>query len=161
MSQTDTRSVEKLLEEAKIYQIINPLIVQAPPTLSAQDAIALMQENKAGYIVIAEGGKAVGIFTETDVVRKILAQNSGFERPVSDFMTRDPIALSPENSAGDAIDVMGGKRFYHVPLVDKKGDLAGVLSVRTLIRFLAEHYPTEVYNLPPRADQVMETQEGG
>jgi hypothetical protein len=43
MSQTDTRSVEKLLEEAKIYQIINPRIVQAPPTLSAQDRVSLCE----------------------------------------------------------------------------------------------------------------------
>lgn len=160
MCQTDTKAVEKLLDEAKIYQIINPRLVQAPPTISLKEALDLMQENKAGYIVVADKGKAVGIFTETDVVRKILAYGPDLKRPLGEFMTRDPFALSPENSAGDAIDLMGSNRFYHVPLVDKKGNLAGVLSVRTLIRFLAEHFPTEVYNLPPRADQIMETAEG-
>ena len=161
MSQTATKSVEKLLDEAKIFQIINPRLVQAPPTLTLKEALQLMQENKAGYIVIAEGGKAVGIFTETDVVRKILAQAPDMSRPVRDFMTSSPLALSPQDSAGAAIDLMSSKRFYHVPLVNAQGDLAGVLSVRTLIRFLAEHFPTEVYNLPPRPDQLMETAEGG
>jgi len=48
-----------------------------------------------------------------------------------------------------------GQRVYHVPLLDEQGNLANVLSVRTLIRFLAEFYPQEIYNLPPDSDQIM------
>ena len=59
------------------------------------------------------------------------------------------------------IALMGEHRFYHIPLVDDRGELVNVISVRTLIRFLSEFYPTEVYNLPPRPDQVMRTPEGG
>lgn len=155
------KPVEVVLKEKKIYQIINPRLVQAPPDISVKQAIDLMQQMKSGYIVIAKDKKVVGIFTETDVVRKILDQDINWSSPVSDFMTKDPAILRPEDSVGKAISLMGTHRFYHIPLVDEKKELTGVLSVRTLIRFLAEFYPTEIYNLPPNPAQVMETPEGG
>jgi CBS domain-containing protein len=55
---------------------------------------------------------------------------------------------------------MAERGFYHIPLVLNK-QLTGILSVRTLIRFLAEFYPAEVYNLPPNPHQIMATPEGG
>ncbi len=156
-----TKPVEVLLKEKKIYQIINPRLIQSPSDITVKRAVEYMQENKSGYIVIADKKKVVGIFTETDVIRKVLDQNIDWNRPVSEFMTKEPVCLSPKDPVGKAIDLMGEHRFYHIPLIDEKNELTGVLSVRSLIRFLAEFYPVEVYNLPPDPDQVMTTQEGG
>ena len=161
MAEKKHPSVETLLKEKKIFQIVNPRLVQAPPTMTVKAAIEFMQKERAGYIVIADKGKPVGIFTETDVIRKILEQDVDWDRPVREFMTPSPVVLKPEDTVGEAIDVMGTHRFYHIPLVDEKGNLVNVISVRTLIRFLAEFYPAEVLNLPPVPNQVMETQEGG
>ena len=156
-----TKNVDALLAERKIYQIVNPRLIQAPPTLTVSQAIQLMQDNRSGYIVIAENKKPVGIFTETDVIRKVLEQNADWNRPVREFMTPNPAVLTLQDTVGAAIDLMGTRRFYHIPLVDEKGNLVNVISVRTLIRFLAEFYPAEVLNLPPAPNQIMETQEGG
>ena len=155
------KSVEAVLKAKKIFEITNPKLMQASPEISVKLAIKLMQDNKAGYIVVAKNKKVVGIFTETDVVQRILDKNVDWEKPISEFMTKDAAVLKPTDLVGAAIDLMGERRFYHIPLVDDKGDLVNVLSVRTLIRFLAEFYPQEVYNLPPHANQIMETQEGG
>ena len=155
------KSVEQVLKAKKIGEITNPRLLQAAPDLPVKDAIQLMQDHKSGYIVVAKNKKAVGIFTETDIARKILGFDIDWNKPISEFMTKDPLVLKPDDLVGTAIDIMGERRFYHIPLVNEKGELVNVLSVRTLIRFLAEFYPTEVYNLPPRPDQVMETQEGG
>ena len=155
------KSVETLLKETKIYQVINPKLVQAAPDLPLKKAVELMQENKSGYIVVAKGKKVVGIFTETDLVNKVLGRQVNWDNPMSEFMTHNPVVLNPEDSVGQAIDLMGERRFYHIPLVDNQQELVNVISVRTLIRFLAEFYPTEVYNLPPHPNQIMETQEGG
>ena len=137
------------------------LIVELPGVTDTQKAIALMQENKAGCLVVEAQKKVEGIFTETDVVQKILETNADWSRPVREFMTPNPIVLTAENSVGEAIQIMGENRIYHIPLVNAKQELAGLLSVRSLIRFLAEFYPTEVYNLPPKPNQLMETAEGG
>lgn len=157
----ETKPVEVLLREKKIYQIVNPKLVQAPPDISLERATELMQENKSGYIVVAKDKKVVGLFTENDVVLKVLENQVDWTKPVSEFMTQNPPVLNIKDSVGSAIDLMGQSNFYHIPLVDDKHELVNVLSVRTLIRFLAEFYPTEVYNLPPRHDQIMATPEGG
>ncbi len=156
-----TKSIETVVRAKKIAEIINPRLVQAPPETSVNDGIALMQKSKAGYIVVAKNKKVVGVFTETDVVQKILDKDVNWEDPISKYMTKDPVVLKPTDTVGTAIDLMGQHKFYHIPLIDDKGELVNVLSVRTLIRFLAEFYPQEVYNLPPHADQIMDTQEGG
>ena len=155
------KSVDAVLKAKRINEITNPKLVQATPDLSVKDAIELMQQNRAGYIVVAKNKKVVGIFTESDVVQKILERDVNWSDPISKYMTTDPLCLKPTDLVGTAIDLMGEKRLYHIPLVDDKGDLVNVLSVRTLIRFLGEFYPTEVYNLPPHPNQIMETPEGG
>jgi CBS domain-containing protein len=69
--------------------------------------------------------------------------------------------LRQDDTVGRAVDMMAENDFYHIPLVNEKQELVNVLSVRTLVRWLAEFYPGEVYNLPPNPHQVAPTQEGG
>jgi CBS domain-containing protein len=157
----DSKPVEVALKERKIYQIVNPRLIQAPPDISVRHAIMLMQANKSGYVVISKNKKVLGIFTEKDVVLKVLEKEVDWSKPVSEFMTTGLNILSLKDSVGQAIDLMGESRFYYIPLVNEEKELVNVLSVRTLIRFLAEFYPTEVFNLPPKINQVMETPEGG
>ncbi len=155
-----SRNINELLKDKRIDEIVNPRLVQGTPEMTIEEAVTKMQESRAGYMVIAKKRKVVGIFTENDVLFKIMGKKVDWKQPVSEFMTKDPFVLRPQDSVGQAMDLMAEHRFYHLPLVDDKKELAGVLSVRTLIRFLAEFYPTEVYNLPPN-DQVSETAEGG
>ena len=156
------RPIQQLVKNIKIGQIINPRLIQAPPEITVQTAVEIMQNNKSGYIVIADHqGKVVGIFTETDVLHKVFGKKDAWSKPVSEVMTKKPMVLSVRDTVGKAIELMGRNHFYHIPLIDEKETLVNVISVRTLIRFLAEFYPTEIYNLPPKYDQIMETAEGG
>jgi len=155
------KPVAELLQQKKIFQLINPKLVQGSPDLTAQEAVDEMRENRAGYIVIVRDEKPIGIFTEVDVCHKLLGKNADWSKKVSDYMTCDPMVLNPKDSVGKAIKLMCDHRLYHIPLVDQDQKLTGVISVRTLIRFLAEFYPTEVYNLPPSSDQIVESPEGG
>ena len=157
----NTKKIEDLLREKKIYQVINDRVVQAPPTISLKEALHQMQFYRSGYIVLTQDGIVVGILTETDIVQKILPENVDMSRPVSDFMTSILHTLSPQASVGEAIDLMAKKKIYHLPLTDENKRYMGMLSVRTLIRFLAAYYPTEIYNLPPDPQQVSKSQEGG
>ena len=156
-----SKQVDEILKEKKIYQIINPRLVKASPSISIRSAIELMQQNRSGYVVIADGKKVVGLLTETEVVRKILGETINWEAPASEFMLADPVVLNPKDSVGEAIDQMAAHNLYHLPLVNEQAELVGVISVRTLIRFLAGFYPTEVYNLPPNLNQIMTSREGG
>ena len=155
------KKIEELLREKKISQIINDRVVQAPPTISLKEAIHQMQFYKSGYVIMTQDGIVVGIFTETDVVQKIMGHNVDLSRPVGEYMTSVLQTLSPDASVGEAIDLMAQKKIYHLPLTDQNKRYMGMLSVRTLIRFLAAYYPTEIYNLPPDPQQVSHSAEGG
>ncbi|HMU74270.1 MAG TPA: CBS domain-containing protein [Elusimicrobiota bacterium] len=152
---------DRRLKEKKIGEVVNPRLIQAPADISVQRALEVMRENKSSYLVISEGKRVVGMFTESDVTRKLLNKKSEWGRPVRDFMTADPIVLRLDDPVGRAVDLMAENDIYHVPLVNEKQELINVLSVRTLIRFLAEFYPGEVYNIPPNPHQVHHTAEGG
>jgi len=156
-----TKKIEELLKEKTIEQIVNEKVVEASSSVSVEEAIQAMKEKRSGYVVLTENEKVVGIFTEVDLVQKLLARGLDPKKPVRDFMTPDPEVLTPKSSCGEAIDLMAEHSIYHLPLVDESKKLVGMLSVRTLIRFLSEYYPTEIFNLPPDPNQVSLTPEGG
>jgi CBS domain-containing protein len=154
-------STEKLLKEKKISEVVNARLIHTPSSTPVKNAVELMRRESSAYVVVADGKKISGMFTETDVIQKLLGRKVDWNAPIRDFMTKSPTVLHPGDSVGKAIDLMVEKMFYHVPLVDERGELVRILSVRTLIRFLAEFYPGEVYNLPPDPHQVADTAEGG
>ncbi|MBI2095932.1 MAG: CBS domain-containing protein [Candidatus Omnitrophica bacterium] len=120
-----------------------------------------MRREKAGYIVIAdEHLKVVGMFTEREVLMKVLRPGVRLDEPVSKHMRTDVHTLSKGDTVGAALDAMNKFSIRHVPLVDEFGQMNGVLSVRTIANFLSELFPTEVFNIPPRP-QIHETVEGG
>ncbi len=155
------KQIEEVLQEKKIRQIAESKLVQASPSISVKSAVELMRTNKSGYVAITEKDRVLGLFTERDVVYKIMGEPVNWEAPALEYMSPCPAVLSPEDTVHEAISLMVKEGLYHVPLADPEGKLAGVLSVRMIIRFLAAFYPAEIYNLPPNIHQIMTTPEGG
>lgn len=156
------QSIEDILKTTKIYQILRPKLVTSPPDRTLKDALDLMHREKAGYIVVADAHlKVVGMFTEREVLMNVLKPGVSLNEPVSKYMRKDVHTLSKSDTVGQALKAMYDFSIRHVPLVDDYGQMNGVLSIRTIVTFLAELLPTEIFNLPPRADQMHETVEGG
>lgn len=156
------KPIQEILKETKIHQILRPKLVMALPSTKLQDALDLMHAEKAGYIVIADAhSKVVGMFTEREVLMKVLQKGVSLSDPVEKYMRTDVHMLSKSDNLQAAIDAMDAFSIRHIPLVDEFGQVCGILSIRTIVTFLAELFPTEVFNLPPRADQIHETAEGG
>lgn len=157
-----SKTIEEILKETKIFHILRPKLVTSAPEISLKEALDLMHREKAGYIVIADRHlKVVGMFTEREVLMNVLKTGVSLDEPVSKYMRTDVHTLTKANTVGDALKAMYEFSIRHVPLVDEYGQMNGVLSIRTIVNFLAELLPTEVFNLPPRADQIHETVEGG
>ena len=157
-----SKKVTDLLKQKKIYQILRPKCVNCLPDLTLQQALDLMRREKSGYIVVAdEHMKVIGLFTERDVLMKVLRPGVGLNEPMKKYMNSDPPILSKKDTVGSVIETMNNCNVRHIPLVDELGQMTGVLSARTIINFLAELFPVEVFNLPPRADQIHHTVEGG
>ena len=157
-----TKKIEDILKEKKIYQILRPKCVWASPKITLREALNLMHREKSGYIIAAdEHLKVVGTFTERNVLMQVLKPRVSLNEPMSKYMRANPVTLKKTDTVGQAINVMHENSVRHIPLVDDLGQLVGVLSARTIINFLAELFPTEVFNLPPRSNQTFHTAEGG
>jgi len=130
------------------------------PTTPISTAIELMKKDEGGCAIVCEGDRVVGIFTERDLLTKIIGQNIDLNGPVSEWMSQVVATLSPDATLGDAVAIMTEKSYRNIPLV-KDGKLTGSISVFDVISYLAESYPKATMNLPPLPGQVMDSTDGG
>lgn len=131
------------------------------PETSLSEAIEQMKKDEGGCAIVCdESGKVVGIFTERDLLNKVVGQEVDMNSPVSSFMSPAVETLTTDATVGDAVRVMTEKSYRNIPLV-RDGQLIGSISVFDVITYLAESYPKETMNLPPVPNQVMDTLDGG
>jgi len=129
------------------------------PSTTLSQAIEIMKQDEGGCAIVCEGNRVVGIFTERDLLTKVVGQDVDLESPVSQWMSPVVATLSPSATIGEAVAVMNEKSYRNIPIV-KDGHLVGSISVFDVISYLAESYPKTTMNLPPVADQIMDSTEG-
>jgi len=102
-------------------------------TDSALDAaIEMEKSNIAAILITDKEGNLEGIVTERDLTRRIIATNlSPKDTLLGDIMTADPDTLDPNDTAGDALEMMRSRSFRHLP-VSKDNKIMGMVSVRDL-----------------------------
>ncbi|MCX8073136.1 MAG: CBS domain-containing protein [Candidatus Binatia bacterium] len=133
-----------------------------PREATLREAIGRMNASGVGCVLVEDGGRLCGIFTERDVLTKVVGKPIDLDRePVDQFMTPEPETLSPEDRVSFALNLMTVGGFRHVPLVDEAGRPAGVVSMRNVVDYMVELFRTEVLNLPPSPRHLVHTREGG
>ena len=100
---------------------------------TAVDAANMMTEfNISAVIVVNLDGTLAGIVTERDLSRRVVAADrKGSEVRLYEIMTPDPASVSPEETAGHAMEQMRSLRIRHLPVVDE-GQVVGIVSIRDL-----------------------------
>ena len=145
-------------ERLKALPLSHPACV-APGT-SLRETLQVMREGQVGCVLICEGERLTGIFTERDVLNKTFGAGVDPGMPIERFMTREPQVLSLDDTLGDAVRLMTEHGYRHLPLVDGHGRRAGLIAARDIVHYIAEHFPAEVVNLPPALHQTFVTPEG-
>ena len=141
------------------------LELQAPLSLDGAtrvgDVIRAMQEGGLGYALITESNRLAGIFTERDVFLSVLGHDDVLVRPVSRYMSPDPVCVAAEDPVHKALLLMhqGGHR--KIPIVDATGQVAGCVRHKDIAAYLVDHFAEHVLNLPPDPEQIARTPEGG
>jgi CBS domain-containing protein len=131
------------------------------PSATVREAIECMKENEVGYVLIQEQGKLVGIFTERDVLMKIVLQGHDIdELRVKSVMTPDPEVLSPDDRVSYALNKMSVGGFRHIPLVDRDGCPVGAVSMRNVVDFMVDLFAPAVLTLPPQPGNMPSAREG-
>jgi CBS domain-containing protein len=141
--------------------------LKLPPPLcvasgsSVRQVIETVQRQRSGAVLVCDGKRPVGIMTERDVLMKVVRRDVSYDDPVDKFMTPNPRTLTPDSTIAEAITLMNDEGFRNIPIVDATtGEPVALFRVQDVIDHLAESFPEHVLNLPPRADQQMETPEG-
>jgi CBS domain-containing protein len=124
------------------------------------EAVALMKQNKVGCLVVRDGNHLVGILTERDLMVRVIAQGRPLNTPVADCMTRDPVTVSEKESIRSAIERMQHGNYRHLPVLDEKNQLVGILSIKRIVHFLVEHFPNLVRTQPPKPKKMPPKREG-
>jgi CBS domain-containing protein len=108
-----------------------------------------MKSHGRGCVLVVDGGKLVGIFTERDVLNRINYSDAVWSQvPVSKIMTPHPTVIRPEDSLAEALRQLTAGHRRHLPVVDERG-IRGVISIRDILAYIAGRFPEEMMNLPP------------
>jgi len=156
------RRVPSLAEE-RLRVLTRRQAVTVLPGTTLADCIRAIQRTGTGdsVFVCDAGGRLTGVLTERDIFGTIVGGRVDLGQPVEHLMTTEPRTLDLDDTIRDAIVLMQTGRYRNVPMVDGSGRLVGVVRQSDIINYLAESFPEELLNLPPRLNQRMKAPEGG
>ncbi len=150
--------VQLRTEKARVMARPEPGNVQSGTPL--RDALAAMRSQGGDAVLVLHGSQLAGILTERDVLTRILGSGVDESRSVDEFMTASPGTLHADATLIEAMRAMEQGHFRNLPLVDDAGTVVGLLRQLDLLEYVAEAFPEEILNLPPRPHQRMEEPEG-
>jgi CBS domain-containing protein len=114
----------------RCYEIMKKHVELVPVDAGASFVACRMREEGLGFMpVCAESGEVVGVVTDRDIALRVCADQLPHDVPVGRIMTRDVVACAPEDPVSTAEELMARHGLRHVVVVDKRGHLAGVLSL--------------------------------
>ena len=118
------------------------------PQASVLEAVEVMAEHGVGAVAVVEDGQLCGIFTERDVMlRVVLRQRSPKDTHVRDVMTFPAETITAESYEEDALVHMVERRVRHLPIVDRNGQIGGMLSIRNLLEYRVDELARELHSL--------------
>ncbi len=107
-------------------------LASLPPGATVHEAARIMSERHIGAVLIAVEGRLQGIFTERDVLTRIVAPGlDPGETVLGSVMTPNPDTVGPDDTALEALQRMSGRGYRHLPVIDD-GRLVGIVSIRDL-----------------------------
>src|ERR1700730_15608210 len=123
--------------------------LQVGPTQTVAEALDLMRRDGVGCLLVCQQDQVLGIFTERDLMRRVLAAGKPLTVPVSKCMTPNPVVVHAKDPIAAVVRKMEVGGYRPLPVVDEMGRPTGILSVKRIVHYLAEHFPATIYNLPP------------
>jgi len=147
-------------EKLKVLSRRDPLTVR--PGTSLQSCLDLIHETGIAdsVFVTDESGKLLGVLTERDIFGQLVGPDVDLSQPVERLMIDHPFTLHLDEPIRHAVELMQTGRYRNVPLIDDDTVLVGVVRPVDILKYLAEAFPEELLNLPPRPHQLMEEPEG-
>jgi CBS domain-containing protein len=116
-------------------------VVSVPKGATVMDAVREMVARNVGATVVLDGERLVGVFTERDVVKRVVLEGRDpATTPVAEVMTRSVVTVREDTDRSSVLRTMNERHIRHLPVIDSKGRVLTMLSMRHLLR-------AEVYDL--------------
>ena len=110
------------------------LVWGVPPEASVLDALRLMAERRVGALLVLEGDKLAGLFSERDYARKVvLMGKASKDTPVRDIMSTKIVCVAPDESTDECMSLMTENRIRHLPVMNN-GKLEGIISIGDVVK---------------------------
>ncbi len=152
--------IGEILRNEPLSKVGYRRLVAVAPSSTMAEAVAVMQSEQVGSVLVCENDRLVGMLTERHVIRKLAGETKSLDERVDVSMIKNPQTVRPDESVASAICKMQQHRYRRLPVIDADGKPLGLLSMRRIIQYMAEHFPSAVYNLPPRPGQFAAEREG-
>lgn len=122
-------------------------VYSVSPTMTVSEAVSEMNRHRVGSVMVLEGGRLVGIFTERDVLRRVVGAGVDPKRAlVADVMTAGVITISPEATLEETMRIFTEKRCRHLPVVEAD-QLVGTISIGDITRWMTDLHRAEAEHL--------------
>ena len=123
------------------------LIVTLPPSATVLDAARLMNERSIGAVLVMDGDRLAGIFTERDILRRVVAEGRDpAATRLADVATTEILTCKPETPLSECRELMTTRRIRHLPVVAPDG-LGGVISSGDVLAFQVAEQQSEIQDL--------------
>jgi CBS domain-containing protein len=132
----------------EILQVKGSRVHCIEPDATVLEATQRMNAERIGALVVMERGRVAGMFTERDVLRRIVAeQRDAATVLVREVMSTSVTCCEPEMSIDDARSVMRDRRIRHLPVVSSTGELLGLISIGDLNAYEVDGQQTTIHLL--------------
>jgi CBS domain-containing protein len=116
-----------------VKDIMTPHAEHVAPDTSVLFAARTMRQHSIGCLPICEGGKLVGLVTDRDIVcRGVALTDDLMELKVRDVMTESAMCVFDDQNLEDAVRLMGDEAIYHLPVLDRRNNVVGMLALSDL-----------------------------
>jgi CBS domain-containing protein len=113
-------------------------VISVDPRATVMEAAVLMNHYRVGFLVVIDGERPVGVFSERDILRRVVvARLDPGKTLVNEVMTTEMLVCNPGTSVDEARSVMKNRRIRHLPVVDDQERLVGLVSIGDLNAFNA------------------------
>ena len=136
------KTLQQLLDNKK-----HKTVISIAPHRPVFDALVVLAEYKIGALLVLDGDKLVGIFSERDYAREIILKGkSSKTTPISEVMSSNVLTVKPSNTVEQAMSIMSDKHIRHLPVLE--GDkVIGMLSIGDLVKETIEYQQTLIKQL--------------
>jgi CBS domain-containing protein len=120
---------------------------QVLPTSPVYDALKLMADKDIGAVLVMDGARLLGIFSERDYARKVILRGkSSRQLPVGEVMSAPPIFIEPQETVEQALAIMSAKHVRHLPVM-QAGSVVGIVTIGDLVQSLIDEQKVLIKNL--------------